>query len=48
VLSDEKFASITDAVEQGRVVFASIQKVTYFLLSTGLAPKIGRILRASA
>jgi magnesium-transporting ATPase (P-type) len=33
VLSDDNFASITQAVEAGRVVFANIRKVTYFLLS---------------
>jgi magnesium-transporting ATPase (P-type) len=37
VLTDDNFASITSAVEEGRVVFANIRKVTYFLLSTGLA-----------
>jgi magnesium-transporting ATPase (P-type) len=33
VLSDDNFASITSAVEEGRVVFDNIRKVTYFLLS---------------
>jgi calcium-translocating P-type ATPase len=37
VLADDNFASITSAVEQGRVVFANVRKVTYFLLSTGVA-----------
>ncbi len=37
VLTDDNFASITAAVEEGRLVFANIRKVTYFLLSTGLA-----------
>jgi magnesium-transporting ATPase (P-type) len=37
VLTDDNFASITSAVEEGRLVFANIRKVTYFLLSTGLA-----------
>ena len=36
VLSDDNFASITAAVEEGRVVFNNIRKVTYFLLSTGV------------
>ncbi len=36
VLADDNFASITNAVEEGRVVFANIRKVTYFLLSTGV------------
>jgi len=35
VLADDNFASITAAVEEGRVVFSNIRKVTYFLLSTG-------------
>jgi magnesium-transporting ATPase (P-type) len=37
ILTDDNFASITSAVEEGRLVFANIRKVTYFLLSTGLA-----------
>jgi magnesium-transporting ATPase (P-type) len=37
ILTDDNFASITNAVEEGRLVFANIRKVTYFLLSTGLA-----------
>ncbi len=36
VLADDNFASITNAVEEGRVVFSNIRKVTYFLLSTGV------------
>ncbi|HJU65086.1 MAG TPA: HAD-IC family P-type ATPase, partial [Gemmatimonadaceae bacterium] len=34
VLADDNFASITAAVEEGRIVFANIRKVTFFLLST--------------
>jgi magnesium-transporting ATPase (P-type) len=34
VLADDNFASIAAAVEEGRVVFANIRKVTFFLLST--------------
>jgi magnesium-transporting ATPase (P-type) len=37
VLTDDNFASITSAVEEGRLVFANIRKVTFFLLSTGVA-----------
>jgi magnesium-transporting ATPase (P-type) len=37
VLTDDHFASITNAVEEGRVVFDNTRKVTYFLLSTGAA-----------
>jgi calcium-translocating P-type ATPase len=36
VLADDNFASITSAIEEGRVVFANVRKVTYFLLSTGV------------
>ena len=36
VLADDNFASITNAIEEGRVVFANVRKVTYFLLSTGI------------
>jgi magnesium-transporting ATPase (P-type) len=35
VLADDNFSSITAAIEEGRVVFANVRKVTYFLLSTG-------------
>ncbi|MGM0459090.1 MAG: cation-translocating P-type ATPase [Bacteroidota bacterium] len=34
VLSDDNFATITAAIEEGRVVFSNIRKVTFFLLST--------------
>ena len=34
VLADDNFATITKAVEQGRIVFANLRKVTFFLLST--------------
>jgi Ca2+-transporting ATPase len=37
ILTDDNFASITSAVEEGRLVFANIRKVTFFLLSTGFA-----------
>jgi magnesium-transporting ATPase (P-type) len=37
VLTDDDFVSITNAVEEGRVVFDNVRKVTYFLLSTGVA-----------
>jgi magnesium-transporting ATPase (P-type) len=34
VLADDNFATITAAVEEGRIIFANIRKVTFFLLST--------------
>jgi magnesium-transporting ATPase (P-type) len=37
VLTDDDFVSIANAVEEGRVVFDNVRKVTYFLLSTGVA-----------
>jgi Ca2+-transporting ATPase len=37
VLTDDDFVAIVDAVEEGRVVFDNVRKVTYFLLSTGSA-----------
>jgi magnesium-transporting ATPase (P-type) len=37
VLTDDDFVSIVDAVQEGRVVFDNVRKVTYFLLSTGVA-----------
>lgn len=40
VLEDDNFASILRAVEQGRIVFSNIRRVTYFLLTTNLAEAI--------
>lgn len=40
VLADDNFATITAAVEEGRVVFSNLRKVTFFLLSTG----VGQVL----
>lgn len=37
VLTDDNFATIVHAVEQGRITFATIRKATFFLLSTGIA-----------
>jgi magnesium-transporting ATPase (P-type) len=37
VLADDNFVSIYDAVGEGRVVFDNVRKVTFFLISTGVA-----------
>jgi magnesium-transporting ATPase (P-type) len=37
VLADDNFVSIYNAVEEGRVVFDNVRKVTFFLVSTGVA-----------
>ncbi len=37
VLTDDNFASIFNAVKEGRIVFDNIRKVTFFLIPTGLA-----------
>jgi magnesium-transporting ATPase (P-type) len=37
VLADDNFASIYAAVEEGRVTFDNVRKVTFFLVSTGAA-----------
>lgn len=37
VLADDNFVSIIAAVEEGRVTFDNIRKVTFFLVSTGAA-----------
>jgi magnesium-transporting ATPase (P-type) len=47
VITDDNFASIFSAVEEGRVVFDNIRKVTLFLIPTGLAA-IASILMAMA
>ncbi|MBS4030540.1 MAG: HAD-IC family P-type ATPase [Clostridiales bacterium] len=35
IVTDDNFASIFAAVEEGRVVFSNLRKATFFLLSTG-------------
>lgn len=37
VLADDNFASIFNAVKEGRIVFDNIRKVTFFLIPTGIA-----------
>jgi magnesium-transporting ATPase (P-type) len=37
VLADDNFVTIVSAVEEGRVTFDNIRKVTFFLVSTGAA-----------
>ncbi|HLU32876.1 MAG TPA: HAD-IC family P-type ATPase [Natronosporangium sp.] len=37
VLADDNFVSITNAVEEGRVAFANVRRVSFFLISTGVA-----------
>ena len=36
VLADDNFVSIASAVEEGRVTFDNVRKVTFFLISTGV------------
>jgi calcium-translocating P-type ATPase len=37
VLTDDNFVSIYAAVEEGRITFDNVRKVTFFLISTGVA-----------
>jgi Ca2+-transporting ATPase len=37
VLTDDNYASIVDAIEQGRVIYANIRKFVYYLLSCNVA-----------
>jgi magnesium-transporting ATPase (P-type) len=43
VLTDDNFVSIAAAVEEGRVTFDNVRKVTFFLVSTGVATIIAII-----
>lgn len=43
VLTDDNFVSIAAAVEEGRVTFDNVRKVTFFLVSTGAAAIIAII-----
>ncbi len=46
VLTDDNYASIVNAVEQGRAIYANIRKFVYYLLSCNLA-EIGTIFVAA-
>ncbi|MTV27376.1 HAD-IC family P-type ATPase [Nitriliruptoraceae bacterium ZYF776] len=48
VLTDDDFVSIVAAVEEGRVVFDNVRKVTYFLLSTGAAAIVAIVTALAA
>ena len=48
VLADDNFVSIYAAVEEGRVTFDNIRKVTFFLVSTGAAEVIMILTALSA
>src|SRR3954454_5520303 len=37
VLTDDNYASIVSAVEQGRIIYANIRKFVFFLLSSNVA-----------
>ena len=37
VLSDDNFVSIVSAIEEGRIAFSNIRKVSFFLISTAVA-----------
>lgn len=44
VLTDDNFASVFHAVEEGRIVFDNIRKVTLFLIPTGVAAILSIII----
>ncbi len=48
VLTDDNFVAIVSAVEEGRVVFDNVRKVTYFLLSTGAASIVAILVAIAA
>jgi Ca2+-transporting ATPase len=37
ILSDDNFASIVNAVEEGRIVFRNVQQTSFFLITTNIA-----------
>jgi Ca2+-transporting ATPase len=48
VLADDNFVSIKAAVEEGRITFDNLRKVTFFLVSTGVAAIIMILTALSA
>ena len=45
ILTDDNFASIVEGIKQGRLVYANIRKIIYFLLATSMA-EVGMFLGA--
>ena len=37
VLTDDNYASIVSAIEQGRIIYSNIRKFVYFLISCNMA-----------
>ena len=37
IIMDDNFTSIVTGIEEGRVAYANIRKIVYFLLSCGIA-----------
>jgi magnesium-transporting ATPase (P-type) len=48
VLQDDNFATIRAAVEEGRLAFANLRKVTFFLLSTAVGEVVAILLALAA
>src|SRR5690606_22361684 len=44
ILTDDNFASIAVGVEEGRIAYANVRKVTFLLISTGAAELVLFIL----
>jgi magnesium-transporting ATPase (P-type) len=48
ILTDDNFSRIVHGIEQGRIAYANVRKVVYFLLSTGMASVVMFVVALAA